>query len=128
MSWGIGTFEQGLVAQQAFSHTLFHAALADAPLNPPSPHPGATITRCCRAALLSSVDRVPALKGKLQTGGRLNVARALATLLGQPAPYWPPPQCEWGRCCSATHALMHQTDVNGCRLVAPLLLWTTRGT
>ncbi|PRW20999.1 subtilisin-like serine protease [Chlorella sorokiniana] len=45
-----------------------------------------------RAALLSSVDQVPALRGKLITGGRLNVARAMATLLGQPPPYLPPTQ------------------------------------
>lgn len=48
-----------------------------------------------RAALLSSVDPVPVLVGKVSTGGRLNVARALATLLGlAEPPALPPPQCE----------------------------------
>ena len=37
---------------------------------------------CCRSALLDSVDQVPALDGLVSSGGRLNVARALATLRG----------------------------------------------
>ena len=54
----------------------------------PAPH---------RDALLSTVDPIPALADKLITGGRLNVARALAKLLGQPAPPPPPdPPCAPG--------------------------------
>ncbi len=48
----------------------------------------------CRAALLGSVDQVPALAGKVTSGGRLNVQRALATLLGTQLPPAPPPSCE----------------------------------
>ncbi|KAL4421171.1 hypothetical protein ABPG77_003354 [Micractinium sp. CCAP 211/92] len=44
-----------------------------------------------RAALLGSVDQVPALAGKVTSGGRLNVQRALATLLGTQLPPAPPP-------------------------------------
>lgn len=40
----------------------------------------------CSSALLSSVDRSPALEGKLVTGGRLNVAQAVAALHGISAP------------------------------------------
>lgn len=40
----------------------------------------------CRDALLGSVDPVPALKGTVSTGGRLNVAKALSLLLGEPTP------------------------------------------
>ena len=48
-----------------------------------------------RSALLSSVDHVPELVGQVVTGGRLNVANALAALLGKPAPpRLPAPQCE----------------------------------
>jgi hypothetical protein len=39
-------------------------------------HPGLTTARL-RAALLNSVDRKPAFTGKVASGGRLNVARAL---------------------------------------------------
>lgn len=42
-----------------------------------------------RNALLSSVDAIPALATKVSSGGRLNVAKALATLLGKPYPYVP---------------------------------------
>jgi hypothetical protein len=35
-----------------------------------------------RAALLASVDPVPALAGRVSSGGRLNVAQALAALRG----------------------------------------------
>lgn len=47
-----------------------------------------------RSALLSSVDQVPALADKVTSKGRLNVARALAALLGRPAPWFPAPACE----------------------------------
>jgi hypothetical protein len=47
---------------------------------------------CCRSALLD-VDPVPALSGQVSSGGRLNVARAMATLLSEfPRPPPPPPQ------------------------------------
>jgi subtilisin family serine protease len=39
-----------------------------------------------RAALLSSVDPLPTLAGRLATGGRLNAARAVAAAAGTPAP------------------------------------------
>jgi subtilisin family serine protease len=39
-----------------------------------------------RAALLSSVDALPALAGRVATGGRLNAARAVAAAAGTPAP------------------------------------------
>lgn len=41
---------------------------------------------CCRAALLGSVDTSAALAGVCSSGGRLNVAKAVASLLGQPTP------------------------------------------
>ncbi|PSC76214.1 translation factor GUF1 mitochondrial isoform X1 isoform B [Micractinium conductrix] len=44
-----------------------------------------------RNALLSSVDKVPALSGWVTTGGRLNAAQAVAAILGVPAPPPPPP-------------------------------------
>ena len=47
---------------------------------------------CRRTALLSSVDVVPALAGKVISGGRLNVANAMAALRGLPPP--PPLGCE----------------------------------
>ncbi|KAL4458872.1 hypothetical protein ABPG75_013737 [Micractinium tetrahymenae] len=54
-------------------------------------HAPRSFTNCstmlvCRDALLSSADPVPALAGKISCGGRLNVARALASLLNRPAP------------------------------------------
>ncbi len=39
-----------------------------------------------KAALLASVDAKPAFSGKSLTGGRLNAAAAIASLLGSPAP------------------------------------------
>jgi hypothetical protein len=62
--------------------------------------PAELLLPCCcfcayRGALLSSVDPVPSLATLLVTGGRLNVARALAALLGTSAPTPPPPTyCE----------------------------------
>lgn len=50
----------------------------------------------CRRALLESVDQRPALQGKVVTGGRLNVARALARLTGKPDPAPITPSCECG--------------------------------
>lgn len=47
-----------------------------------------------RHALLSSVDVVPGLTGKVASNGRLNVAKALAALLSLPAPYVAPADCE----------------------------------
>ncbi|KAL4426150.1 hypothetical protein ABPG77_007432 [Micractinium sp. CCAP 211/92] len=47
--------------------------------------PNATMAEV-RSALLSSVDTKPALAGVCSSGGRLNVAKAAATLLGQPTP------------------------------------------
>lgn len=47
-----------------------------------------------RNALLSSVDVVPALTGQVASNGRLNVANAMAALLGLPTPYMAPPDCE----------------------------------
>lgn len=47
-----------------------------------------------RSALLSSVDVVPALAGKVSSGGRLNIAWALATVQQSYPPYLPPRQCE----------------------------------
>lgn len=41
---------------------------------------------CHRKALLDGVDKVPALTNRVITGGRLNVAKALAKLLGKPEP------------------------------------------
>lgn len=51
----------------------------------------------CRRALLSSVDPIPALSGKVTTNGRLNVARALAFMLGTPEPL-PPAQPQFSQC------------------------------
>lgn len=45
--------------------------------------PTATVAEV-RQALLGSVDPVPALQGKVITGGRLNVGRAMLALLGLP--------------------------------------------
>lgn len=58
------------------------------------------VVSICRAALLSSVDQVPALQGKLITGGgRLNMGRAVAALLGAPDPPAPALQpCEGWLC------------------------------
>lgn len=57
--------------------------------------PASLLNPCdCRRALVSTVDKVPALKGKVSSGGRLNVARALAALLGRPVPNVPGLQCE----------------------------------
>ena len=39
---------------------------------------------------MASVDKIPFLADKLISGGRLNVARALTKLLGQPNPPMPP--------------------------------------
>lgn len=47
-----------------------------------------------KAALLSSVDKQPSYAGRVASGGRLNVARALAALLGTPAPQPPAVSCE----------------------------------
>lgn len=48
-----------------------------------------------RAALMSGVDKVPALNNRVISGGRLNVAKALAKLLGRPEPPAPAkPACE----------------------------------
>lgn len=51
-------------------------------------HPVAFVRRPrpCRAALLNGVDAAPALTGACSSGGRLNVAKAVASLLGGPAP------------------------------------------
>ena len=69
------------------------ARLADARLRQPSPMllllPLARPSRC-RNALLD-VDLVPALSGKVASGGRLNVARAMASLLRGYSPPQPPP-------------------------------------
>ena len=48
-----------------------------------------------RTALLSSVDPVPSLAGKVLSGGRLNVRKAIAVLLGAPQPTLPAQQREW---------------------------------
>ena len=77
-------------------------ALSAPPFTPPSLHHPLYTTLyttlstppALRAALLSSVDRVPALEGRMVSGGRLNVAAALAALLGAPAPYHSPISCE----------------------------------
>lgn len=50
--------------------------------------------RRCRSALLGSVDKLPALNGLVSSGGRLNVAKAIAALRGSPAPWLPTPYCE----------------------------------
>ena len=63
-----------------------------------------------RSALMGSVDPVAALASKTISGGRLNVARALAAIQGKPLPASPAPQqCESrvpgraaGGQCSAT--------------------------
>lgn len=48
-----------------------------------------------RKALLDGVDKVPALTNRVTSGGRLNVAKSLAKLLGKPEPTAPPaPACE----------------------------------
>ncbi|PSC70176.1 Extracellular basic protease [Micractinium conductrix] len=47
--------------------------------------PGATVAEV-RNALLNSVELLPSLAGVVSSGGRLNVRRALAALLGQPLP------------------------------------------
>ena len=50
----------------------------------------------CSNAILSSADVGPGLQGLVATGGRLNVARALAALLGTEEPAQPAqPSCEW---------------------------------
>ncbi|KAL4443607.1 hypothetical protein ABPG75_011344 [Micractinium tetrahymenae] len=53
--------------------------------------PSATLQEV-KQALLSSVDPVPALAGRVLTGGRLNIERALAALLGNPLPSAPAQQ------------------------------------
>jgi hypothetical protein len=48
----------------------------------------------CRDALFTSVDKTSELEGLVASGGRVNVGRALVTLLGSPAsPPQPPTQC-----------------------------------
>jgi len=68
--------------------------------------PCASRTSPCRQALMTTVDKLPSLRGKCITGGRLNVARALAKLQRIPAPPPPPPtKCEGGghhACACAT--------------------------
>ncbi len=45
---------------------------------------------------MTGVDKVPALANRVISGGRLNVAKALAKLLGRPEPPAPAePACEW---------------------------------
>jgi hypothetical protein len=44
-----------------------------------------------RAALLTTVDPIPALRGKLATGGRLNAGRAVQAAFAPPPPPPPPP-------------------------------------
>lgn len=44
--------------------------------------------------MLDSVDKIPSMQGRVATGGRLNVARALARLQGQPDPPAPTVNCE----------------------------------
>ena len=51
--------------------------------------PGSTVAQI-RAAILGSVDVVPGLAGKVATGGRLNVAKAMAALGAQPVVTQPP--------------------------------------
>lgn len=53
-------------------------------------YPFATVADA-RNAILSSVERLPALAGKVVTGGRLHVARALGTPPLTPAPTGPAP-------------------------------------
>ncbi|KAL4457641.1 hypothetical protein ABPG75_012506 [Micractinium tetrahymenae] len=50
--------------------------------------PSATVAEI-KNALLRGVDPIPALEGRLASGGRLNVQRALAVLLGDPLPPTP---------------------------------------
>lgn len=47
-----------------------------------------------KAALLAGVDQVAGLADKVASGGRLNAARALASLLGEDAPFMPSVTCE----------------------------------
>ena len=78
-----------------------HAAtLPRCPLCPPACALALTVVPPYRDAILSSVDKVPALADKTITGGRLNVARAMTTLLGLPNP-GPPPPPEPSECCTS---------------------------
>jgi len=47
--------------------------------------PAATVTEV-RDALLGGVDEIPSLAGETSTGGRLDVAKAMEVLTGEPAP------------------------------------------
>jgi subtilisin family serine protease len=52
--------------------------------------PAATVTEV-RDALLAGVDAIPSLAGETSTGGRLNVAKAMEVLTGEPATDKDPP-------------------------------------
>ena len=52
-------------------------------------HPGFTVAQI-KAAILSGVDRLPGLAGKVTTGGRLNACKAVG---GCSAPPFTPPKC-----------------------------------
>lgn len=80
---------------------LLPAACRDAHSPAPKQSQLAVLLNClpcgpCRGALLSSTDAVPALSGKISSGGRLNVGRALASLLNKQAPQ--PLHCAWVGC------------------------------
>ena len=78
-----------------FAQYLHHQqALNSKPIN----------STCClihgirRDLLISTSDPVPALAGKVVSGGRVNLARALAKLLAVDVPAAPPPtECKWER-------------------------------
>ncbi|KAL4428330.1 hypothetical protein ABPG75_002419 [Micractinium tetrahymenae] len=71
--------------------------------------PCATVSEV-KKAIIGSVDKVPALKGKVSSGGRLNVARALATLLGRPTPTVPSLQFDYTWESGVTYLLNYESD------------------
>lgn len=69
-----------------------------------NPHKSCSCRVPRRWALMAGVDRPPALRNRVISGGRLNVARALTKLLGRPDPPAPvqPPSEQVCSCCSVS--------------------------
>src|SRR5688572_25243312 len=73
-----------------------------------------------RDAVLSSVDQVPALSGWLTTGGRLNAGRAMAAILGVPAPPPTPPlPCEYATASAGGVHVQALTEQTASKLSVP---------